>query len=585
MGSIIKIIFFLFLFFIISFSYAEGVTGIFGLDEQHNLWRCTSRACLEVEEGDFEEYSMTHRNNVGVFVVDRTVPINLGRGAGYLFYCTENGCNQVDDSLLFVNYFKGQLFGKDNSQNIYAINYPEQKMYYCNTTGCNLIQEFPTPNDGGFIPSFLKNPNTNEVLVIDDGYDVWRCDPSICYNIFDGDVTNGSYSWNLFRSPWPRNFLVAEIISVPPEPNLRTSVRNCSLDAQSCQSLLGPTTGPMYQARLLGNNFYAYSENAGPDTVYCRGNGMTTKVIDYSEGHNFGGWATTSESQGIFITEYPLGKVWYCDNGFYCGGATCTELEGYDSVNPILTPDGSGGVYGLSEVIPNSGVWHCTTSECTQISIEQLRFPIGDGQGGIFLMDYDSGVKGNLWHCTQSSCSKIANGKFSGGLSDGEGGIFTLGENNEPWHCTLNGCNVLSSTPLINSSLELIYQTQINLPQRNSIIDFSGDSNGTSITLAISCLVDTGETTIEIIQNEEVIQTELEKDCSVTGNEISIVLDNEINNLFEVKATISEPCETCSRTILIQPKSLNSITIPDNNLFLVILSLLVIVSVLYKKKF
>ncbi len=123
---------------------------------------------------------------------------------------------------------------------------------------------------------------------------------------------------------------------------------------------------------------------------------------------------------------------------------------------------------------------------------------------------------------------------------------------------------------------------------KNSIVSISGVFD-TNIFVDVKCDANITDANILVKKNNQEVGLFSNNSCLLEGNKININLSEssiEFKNgdILEVTLKIPAPCEICNKTIYVPFKEKTESQIPDNNIFLVMLVLVVALFILVKKE-
>jgi hypothetical protein len=550
----------LFSLFLISFTFAGSVPGIYATDINNDLWRCTQERCVEVATGNFSGLSIQSDPTGGIYVLDRNLIIKNHGGkeyvAGSLWHCNENGCNLISDEKEFRWNYSVLNNGK-----AFVISYFDKEVWVCDGGGCTLLSD-ATQYSGG---CFLKSEENNfSVILMDEGYDLWKCisvgSINQCTEIYVGDSScsdDGGFRWS---ESTPNELVVAnQSKSGSPSASLyRVQVGGYAWNSHSAN----------YINLLKGGYFMTQDGGVSEELWHIDGPSKRRINIFASGVHNFG---ASDSVGGMFVCSYPDG-IWHCSL------TGCVKISDQDCPAEKPFSDNLGGAFLVDNV-----VFHCTSTTCNQIgtffsgasSIDD----VVDSLGNLFVDDSSS----SLWKCSSTSCSKLASGGISvhAGIValDNLGGIFAL-KSGLPVYCSDTGCVTLDTETFYSYSLKYQVQEEILSPPIplppvvNSIVDFEGTlrSSNFKAQLVNLCLYDEPNAKITFFNDGNLDPVlgpiDINCDSKSTIEEIDLTSLEEKIYLVELDITQGDKnCIVCKRRIYLAVTKNKEQMIPDNNIF------------------
>jgi len=572
-----------FILFILTISFSSSVPGIYAVDSNHDLWRCTQERCDEVFEWDFFGQSIQPDPNGGIFIISREemggIQVDKKYEKGYLWHCDEEGCDLISDDEQFSStYFIL------NDDTVFVISYNDQELWKCGLGGCVMLSAAAR---FGRVNCYLKSKmDDTSAILLDTSYNLWQCDsmnPFVaCEKVFTGE------SWCRYGFQWSVGPGASQLLAVD-----RDDYSNDVLYIRRLSFLISLHSAPWI---ILLEGGYFIAEDWGGKKSLWHYSGFDKKNIhDFSNNiHNFG---TLDNQGGIYICGYDQ-KIWNCSS------SECTKISDNSCPAGKLFSDNMGGAYLI-----DTSVYHCSPTECTEIYSGGLvsssfNSDIVDSDGYLFATD----ESGNLLKCSPDSCNIISTG--SGFPTDETsalnnlGGIFLL-TGSHPNYCSDSGCVQLSEE--IFNPYSLTYQTQEtilrkleDIPDINNVEFLNLSLEEGNIVAEVACSNNLSSLTLEIFDVEGIELlggvTILSKEGTplVNGNfdcnilPIKYVLKSDLfvsNQNYLVNARIAQPCNICLRKgYTAFGGEEGSASIPDANLLIAVLVVVFALFITSKKR-
>jgi hypothetical protein len=165
-----------------------------------------------------------------------------------------------------------------------------------------------------------------------------------------------------------------------------------------------------------------------------------------------------------------------------------------------------------------------------------------------------------------------------------------------PTQPTDNNCTWTCKTGYTQQNNTCIEQSTTYSADQNNIVLLEAKQENNDFRIKIKCSHPT-KATIETLENFEIVEFKIndllgnelnngEIDCLPNEKEYLIKSNNfENNKIYEIKTGIEEPCGACYKKIFIPFIKKNTITIPDNNFFLVFfIAVFAVCFISFKKK-
>jgi len=440
--------------------------GIYLLDNNNDLWRCTDNNCVEVKEDMFTTTMIVDNNNV----------VFIKKGDGNVAWCDE-ACYDINNEGKKINFrgfspnFDFGIYAHEN----YIHSYDDRNFWFCDYNQCIEINMNPKNAYSTIMPInqkdfFWGTRKFNKYMDDDIGfysegeikqfaygsfqgyfkmfydlyngvytfyqkqesssnYDIFFCDRRDCYTMHDGAYYPFGVRTNTFISP-KGNFLVTEAFT---GKLLSCSINGC-FEVEKGIPKIDFSGG----ARDKYGNVYTLDRN------------------DISS--NWGLWYCTSKKCSEIMndaeTEIQRGF-------FYRYGATIGDITS-------ITYDWNEGIFAFNDV--EDKIIHCTKEKCKSVysGILKPESFVADGNTGMFALDQEK----KMWHCNLERCEKISeevmyfddNIKYQTMISDLNGGIYSFGEGTDYYplfHCDSNSCKQLTGELFNNTKILSVFQKEV----------------------------------------------------------------------------------------------------------------------------
>jgi len=418
--------------------------GIFIVDKENDMWRCTKENCKEIFVGNF-----VGDNTSDFHLVDNQGIIYSKSLDGNLFSCDDDGCTKIstiDFGEVIPNFDSG----------VYATNtspdFPyDENVWQCNEEACSKT-ELPERKYSWLLPV-----SQNEFFTISNIYQ--HSDPYNNYYIEYLDFCEGKTCNNLAQHGNINLEDSHRVIYDSKKGVYRFEITTSS----SNWSITSCTEDGCDGALKNGDTYFQRFNETIPNGTILGSNGGLNAF-------SLGGYVefTSDFTADIYRGEIDQkGNLFLTDlNGSanniglrYCTPDGCGGVITRGVYPGSITLDFNGGIFAIESVDEN--VIHCTTEKCESIFNGQT-FKNGsltaDNNGGIFLL------KGNyLWHCNTEGCKEIyaqGNGIYFNSenrnngkdtlVSDFNGGVYTLTRKNTfipeyVMYCDSNHCSILGN--------------------------------------------------------------------------------------------------------------------------------------------